>query len=119
MNTFQNKVRVWLIACFGDVIAKDKVERNHRFLEESLEVVQACGCTKSEALQLVDYVYGRPIGEPSQEIGGALITLVALADAHGIETEVAGNIELARVWLKIDAVREKQARKPKHSPLPE
>ena len=39
----------------------------HRFLEEALELVQACGATASEAHQLVDYVYGRPVGEPAQE----------------------------------------------------
>jgi hypothetical protein len=33
--------------------------------------------------------------------------------------DVAGEIELARVWNKIDIIRAKQAAKPKHSPLPE
>lgn len=28
-----------------DRAATDRMERNHRFLEEALELVQACGCT--------------------------------------------------------------------------
>jgi hypothetical protein len=30
---------------------------------EALELVQACGMTKLEALGAVTYVYGRPVGE--------------------------------------------------------
>jgi hypothetical protein len=51
------------MACFGPEISADTRERNHRFLEESVELVQACGCTVSEAHQLVDYTYGRPVGD--------------------------------------------------------
>lgn len=38
-------------------------------LEEALELVQSNGCTASEAHQLVDYVFGRPIGDRKEEIG--------------------------------------------------
>ena len=54
MEKYQERVGDWLVACFGPEIASDKEERNHRFLEESLELVQACGCTRDEAYQLVD-----------------------------------------------------------------
>ena len=67
------------MACFTEEICRDRVQRNHRFLEEALELVQSLGCTASEAHQLVDYVFGRPVGEPTQELGGAIITLHALA----------------------------------------
>lgn len=56
--TFQERVGPWMLACFGEQISRDPVERNHRFLEEALELVQSLGCTASEAHQLVDYVYG-------------------------------------------------------------
>lgn len=68
--SFQSRVQPWLMECFGPMIAGDREERNHRFLEEALELVQACGCTASEAHQLVDYVFGRPVGEPTQEAEG-------------------------------------------------
>lgn len=116
--SFQSRVQPWLLQCFGAEIAADRVERNHRFLEESLELVQALGCTASEAHQLVDYVYGRPWGEPDQEVGGVMVTLAALCLASGLDMHGAGETELARIWTKVEKIRAKQAAKPKHSPLP-
>jgi hypothetical protein len=110
---------VWLRECFGEVIAKCQTERNHRFLEEALELVQSLDCTQSEARQLVDYVFTRPIGEPHQECGGVMITLAALCYAAQLDMNAAGETELARIWEKIEKIRAKQAAKPKHSPLPE
>lgn len=116
--SFQARVQPWLLQCFGQEIAKDPVERNHRFLEESLELVQSCGCTQSEAHQLVDYTFGRPVGEPNQEAGGVMVTLAALCLAHGLDMHQAGETELARIWNKVESIRAKQAAKPAHSPLP-
>jgi hypothetical protein len=105
-------------ACFGSTISADKVERNHRFLEEALELVQALGCSREDCLQLVAYVYGRPVGEPSQEAGGVMVTLAALCLASGLDMDEAAETELARVWTKIDVIRAKQAAKPRGSALP-
>ena len=118
-QTFQDRVHPWVIECFGATIANDREERNHRFLEEALELVQAIGCTKSEANQLVDYVYNRPAGQPRQEVGGVMVTLAALCLANNINMHDAGETELSRVWGKKDAIRAKQAGKPRHSPLPQ
>lgn len=117
-GAFQSRVHAWIIACFGAEIGSDVIERNHRFLEESLELVQSNGCTASEAHQLVDYVYGRPVGEPKQEVGGVMNTLAALCTAADIDMADAGEVELTRVWTKVEQIRAKQAAKPKHSPLP-
>jgi hypothetical protein len=117
--SFQSRVQPWLLACFGAEIAGDKVERNHRFFEEATETVQAGGMTRSEAHQLVDYTYDRPTGDLRQEVGGAMNTLAALCLAHGLDMHAAGELELARVWTKVDVIRAKQAAKPRHSPLPE
>ena len=118
-GSLQSRVQPWLLACFGAVIAGDREERNHRFLEEALELVQACGCTSSEAHQLVDYVYGRPVGDPAQEAGGVMITLAALCLANALNMHDAGEVELARIWTKVEQIRAKQAAKPKYSPLPQ
>lgn len=117
-STFQRRVHAWMLACFGAEIAADGMERNHRFLEESLELVQSLGCSASEAHQLVDYVFARPKGEPLQEMGGVLVTLAALANAAMLDTNEAAETELARVWTKIEKIRAKQAAKPSHGPLP-
>ena len=120
-ESYQARVKAWLHACFGPQIAIDKVERNHRFLEEALEVVQSTGCTQSEAHQLVDYVFARQKGVPGQEVGGAMNTLAALCLAHGLDMYEEGERELARVSEPetMAKIRAKQAAKPKHSPLPQ
>lgn len=115
---FQDRVAPWLQECFGPEIAANRIERNHRFLEEALELVQANGCTRDEAHQLVDYVFSRPVGELRQEVGGVMVTLAALCLASGAHMHLDGETELARIWTKVDQIRAKQAAKPKHSPLP-
>lgn len=117
-KSFQGRVEPWLLECFGEEVAGNKLERSHRMLEEALELGQAVGCTREEAHQLVDYVYGRPVGETAQEAGGVMLTLAALCRAHDIDMHEAGEKELARVWAKLDAIRAKQATKPQNSPLP-
>lgn len=114
---FQDSVQPWLMECFGEEISSDRQERNHRFLEEALELVQSLDCTAAEAHQLVDYVFNRSVGDPNQEVGGVMVTLAALCLANDLEMHKAGEDELIRIWTKVDAIREKQANKPKHSPL--
>ncbi|WP_063802236.1 hypothetical protein [Burkholderia ubonensis] len=119
--TFQSRVRPWLLACFGAQIAADRAERNHRFFEEAGELVQAGGMTREEAHALVDYTWSRPVGEPTQEVGGVMVTLAALCLANGLDMHAAGETELARINVPetVAKIRAKQAAKPKHSPLPE
>lgn len=119
-KNLQQQVKPWLYECFGKTVATDVIERNHRFLEEALELVQACGCTKDEAHSLVEYVYNRPIGEKNQEVGGVMITLAALSIAQGLDMHIAGHIELQRIMQPeiMKKIRAKNANKPSHSPLP-
>lgn len=118
---FQTQVREWVIKCFGEKIADDIKERNHRFLEESLELVQSTGCTKEEAHQLVDYVFNRKVGETYQEIGGVMVTLSALCSANKQPLFINAMIELNRINQPeiIEKIRIKQANKPNASPLPQ
>ncbi len=116
--TYQDRVAHWLIKCFGREIAQNKQERNYRFLEEALELVQSLGLTESEAIELVGYVYNRSEGEPFQELGGVVVTLAALCFTQGMTMEDAGEIELARCWEKMERIREKHAAKELRTPLP-
>ncbi|ABE46843.1 hypothetical protein [Polaromonas sp. JS666] len=115
---FQYRVRPWLLECFGAAIAGDKTERSNRFLEEAIELYQSANRTRSDAHQLVDYVFDRPIGEKPQEVGGVMLTLAAFCLAHKLDMHQCGEVELARVWTKVEQIRVKQAAKPKDSPLP-
>jgi hypothetical protein len=48
-----------------------------------------------------------------------MVTLASLCGASGIQMAEAGEAELRRNWERIDAIRRKQAAKPRGSPLPE
>lgn len=117
--SFQERVSGWLKACFPAAVRSDRVERTHRFLEEALELAQANGCSRDDAIALVQYVYGRPVGVPDSEVGGVMVTLAALCSASGIDMDEAGDGELKRNWDRIDTIRAKYAAKPHGSPLPQ
>jgi hypothetical protein len=117
-ETFQARVRHWLVACFGENFADDEQERDARLLEEVLELIQSKGWSIDELWQLARYVWSRPKGEPEQELGGVMTTLAAFALSNGLDMHAAGEKELARIWTKVDAIREKQRTKPAQSRLP-
>ena len=112
-DTFQQRVLDWMARCFSPEICNDKRERNHRFLEESLELVQSLGGSREEAHRMVDYVFGRAAGEPKQELGGVMVTLAALCAPNRLDLRDAAEAELAAIWSDIEAIRAKQAVKPR------
>lgn len=113
MKEFQNECMVWATLTFGATINYDVNERNRRFLEESLELIQSTGLPIEQAHAMVDYVYGRPVGETFQEVGGTIVCLALLCSIHGIDIETAGITEIARCWDNMEKIRAKQAQKPK------
>lgn len=112
MFNFQLNVGSWMRATFKPAVVTDVPTRNYRFIEEALELVQSLGCSKEDVLTLVDYVYGRPVGEPAQEVGGATVTLAALCNATGIDLSRSAQTELDRCWQNIEKIRAKQITKP-------
>jgi hypothetical protein len=110
--TFQDNVQSWVVECFGADIASDRTERNSRFSEESLELLQACGATAEDCHRMVDYVFNRPAGEPEQEAGGVMVTLASLCLANDLDMHEAGERELANIRTRIDAIRAKHQAKP-------
>jgi hypothetical protein len=120
LGILQTLVRRWCVRAFGQQVADDHRERNHRFLEEALELCQSLGCAQAEAHVLVDYVYGRPVGRPQQEVGGVLVTLAALCGAHpDLSMNAEASTELARINRPevLDKIRAKQAAKARDIPL--
>lgn len=107
----QAKVNEWMLKCFDKEVARDKVERARRFLEEALELMQACDMPREDVLILLDYVYNRPKGEVAQETAGTLITLHALASCHLIDVDLAFENELKRCHRDMEKIQRKQATK--------
>lgn len=115
---FQECVGKWLEECLGRTVAADREERGFRFVEESLELAQAAGISKEQALELVDYVYSRPVGELPQEVGGVMITLHALCYAFNLVVESCAHTELAHIQENMENIRAKHAAKKIRGPLP-
>lgn len=118
-ESFQARVQPWMMACFGPKISGDRVERADRLLEEAFELLQSGGYDPARVVALRDYVWSREVGEPSQEVGGVMVTLAAYCLAHGLDMHAAAEAELARVWTKVEKIRAKQAAKPVGSALPQ
>lgn len=117
--SFQSRTQDWLDKVTeGD--ATDLAERLARFLEESLELVQALGMTLDDADKVVEYVFDRPAGEPPQEVGGVTNTLAALCTYTGHDMMACAEAELARVQNPevIAKVRRKRAGRHGRGPLP-
>lgn len=120
MKQYQDRVGAWCVECFGNTTAADVTERNWRFLEEALELVQSLGGGADDAHKLVDYVFGRDVGDAPQEVGGVMVTLNALTFANGISLNACAEAELSRIERPemMEKIRAKHARKPHKSPLP-
>lgn len=116
---FQQRVQPWMLETFGAEIAGDVTERGDRLLEEVLELLQSHGYDPGRVATLREYVFGRPVGEPAQEVGGVMVTLAAYCLATGLDMHAAGEAELSRIWTKVEVIRAKQASKNGlHTPLP-
>ena len=109
--TLQDRVGRWVEAALGTSVAMNPHLRNGAFIEEAMELVQSLGLTRNDCLQILDMVYSRPPGHPPQEVGGVMITLLALCNAHRFGANDLAEIELERCWWNIEKIRENQKRK--------
>jgi hypothetical protein len=111
---FQKRAMYWAKDCFGYTLAMAVKERNQRFIEEALELVQSLGMSQREALGAVSYVYGRPAGDPRQEIGGVYNTLAVLCAAHNLDMVGEGERDLLEISDNESTrrIREKRQSKP-------
>jgi hypothetical protein len=93
----QNAIGAWVRRCFGQKIEKSPQERVRRLLEEATELAQAEDLREADAHGIVSYVFGRPKGEPRQEVGGVSITLLAYCHARGLNADECEIAELHRI----------------------
>jgi len=97
----QTAVFDWCHRAFGTTVSVDDLaERGRRFLEEAIELFQANGGTVEELIKVSGIVFGRPVGEVHQEIGGVMVTLYALAEVLGLSVEECEVAEIDRVLSK-------------------
>lgn len=100
----------WGRRTFGEKTYNDMRERAARLLEEALELAQCLGVCEEQAEGLTRYVYGRPVGQLHQEIGGVAVTLAACAGVAGIDVDWAEAEEIRRVLnVPVEKFRAKQA----------
>lgn len=118
--SFPKRAARWAIDCMGAALARRKIVRVRRFFEEACELAQSLGMPANEAVQLVGYVWSRPIGEPFQEAGATALTLALLCHAHDMDMFAAAEKELARVSepALFERIRAKALAAPLDSPLP-
>ena len=119
MKEFQQRVVNWLRVCYVGIRQAPKT-RAFRFTEESLELTQACGISKDEVLELVDYVYSRPVGTIEKEAGAVILTLSAVCSNYGIDMHEVAYNEIDRMSNpeSIERTRNKNLKVVEGSPLP-
>lgn len=97
----QQTIAAWAQACLEGVAAQLRGREGAlRVLEEALELAQAEGVTPEEAARLQTYVYGRPVGDPGQEVGGVRVALLSYAAGKGLSADQAEQEEIRRVLAK-------------------
>lgn len=124
-DTRQRKVFAWAVRAFGgpngentgEVISLE--QRALRFLEEACELYQAIvhqvadmetqnggnytirySALLARGTQCLKIMFAKPPGEPKQEIGGTMVTLLCLGEAAGISVCTAEKHEFERVLSK-------------------
>lgn len=119
-NRRQTQVLNWAKKAFGTPEATALFERALRMIEEAVEVYQWACCAADvdpddaadRVLLTTRRVFAKQPGEPRREFGGLMVTVMCLAECHGISLSEAERDEFARV-LSISPAqwRERHAKK--------
>lgn len=111
-QALQQLLQGWCATTFGKEHAESRRIRALRFLEEAIELVQAQGLDHHDVAFVSDYVFGRPVGQTPQEVGGVMIALNCLCENLGLSIDTCERNEASRV-LTVDPekLRAKQALK--------
>lgn len=91
IHALQERAGEWVRKTFGLEILKSKDERAMRVLEEAIELAQATKVDKARVINLVHFVFDKPVGDVAQEAAGVGFTLLAWGDS--MELDIATLIE--------------------------
>lgn len=83
-SKLQNKVIRWQDKCFGWKMRMN-VRSAHAFIEEAIELAQACGLSEREVGMHVARIFAKPKGLVEQEIGGVMLTLASVANVYSLD----------------------------------
>jgi NTP pyrophosphatase (non-canonical NTP hydrolase) len=97
----------WAARVFG-ACTLSPMERALRILEEAIEVAQAAGVSEDTTRRMADRVYSRSMGVLRDEVGGLLVTALAMCEVLGVDGDELERDEMERVLsLPESFVREK------------
>ena len=111
LDGLQENVRGWVEKLGSRPV--DLQMRLRRFAEESAELCQAGDLDFMTYLKVVTDAYSRPKGEVGQEFGGALMTMLALANVtgHSLWDQVMTEFNRVNTPEMIEKIRAKQKTK--------
>lgn len=102
------KMANWTATRFGAEVLASRRERAARVLEEAIELAQAEGLSIAKCERILEVVYSKPVGDPSQEAAGVGTTLLAWAAATGVDLQATIQAEINRIHsLPVDHFRKK------------
>lgn len=98
MKRWQRLVDRWTELVFRERYSEfNPKTRVLRLLEEVMELAQAENVTVEEAEIIKKQVWGRPTGEPNQELGGVMVCAAGYAAAAGLDLSKAFWSEMERI----------------------
>jgi NTP pyrophosphatase (non-canonical NTP hydrolase) len=83
----QQLIVAWGIRAFGIEEMRSPYRRALRLVEEAIELGQAADVPVEMAHQIVEMVYGRPVGRTHEEVADVFNTLMAYCAARGLDLE--------------------------------
>lgn len=106
------QVGIWCASRFGVEAFTNRRERAARVLEEAIELAQAEGVPIEKSRRIMEVVYSKPVGEPSQEAAGIMTTLMGWAAATDHDIEKVTRDEIDRIHaLPLDYFARKKVEK--------
>lgn len=96
----QFMISAWARETFGIAETTSLPQRALRLLEEAVELYQAAGGDQTQAHQLVDFVFARPAGDVSMEVGQVGVSILVFAEAAELRADECERNEVSRVMAK-------------------
>lgn len=109
---WQNEIKAFVHRVWGKKAMASLPERAARVVEEAVELGQAEDVPREAILAIIERVYSRPKGNPSEEAGDVMFTLLAYTETAGVDIESVLALRLERVEaIPVEDLRERHKQK--------